>query len=154
MARKDLRNKKADVPVGGDLSESLTDEDIAEREAEALKDAGIDTETEDEDDEPAEPVKRPGLFRREPQTEPDPIDDDIFDDYSIEEEMLAVEKSEIQEERDSGLPAIIAFAQKHAELAKKNNWSGIASAYNSLAAVAQQTQANAQKQYWTKRVKV
>lgn len=184
MARKDQKNKKSEVPVGGNISEELTEEDIAEREAEALKDAGIEPATEcPEDDEAEEPVAkdageqtptaedqptRKGLFggtRGIQQPSQDRIDDgpdlpdesvsdDIFDDYSIEEEMIEAEKSETEYERDNALPAIIEFAKKHSEIARKNNWGGIASAFNSLAAVAQQTQQNSQKKYWTKREKV
>lgn len=170
MARKDQKNKKSEVPVGGNISEELTEEDIAEREAEALKDAGIAPATECPEDEnegteetPADKPK--GLFgqrrtmppemqptEEEPVTES--VSDDIFDDYSIEEEMIEAEKSETEYERDNALPAIIEFAKKHSEIARKNNYGGIASAFNSLAAVAQQTQQNSQKKYWTKREKV
>lgn len=187
MAQKDQKKKKNEVPVGGNLSEPLNAQDIAEREAEARKDAGLPPEPECPEEtnaeEPAEtetgeqtptaedqPVKKPGLFggkRGVPAAPPaivgSGIDDgpdlpDLMDDTdledSIERYMREEEKSHIERERDGALPRIIEFAKEHAEIARKNNWSTIASSYQSLAAVAEQTLKNAQKEYWTKREKV
>lgn len=131
------KKKKAEVKiVNAPVTEPLSEQEQAERDAEQLRD-----ETDfDKKQIPDKPKK--SIFKKPKE------------DEALEEKISIVEAEELEKERVDGLAAVIDFAGKHAEIARLNGHTQAFSYLNTLLKVAKDAKAiSDKKSYFAKRVK-